>query len=239
MLTAAGPHRRLVSRRVMIGGCLGISSCVSPVRGILYEPAPPPFIDMPSPFEQIEARIGGRVGVAALNLDTGRTMAHRADERFAMCSSFKWLLAAAALARLPHLQTLPIVGTDLIFHSPVTRARAGEGAISVMELAQATVETSDNAAANILLRALGGPEMQASATGLSRLRAGLPAGWRAGDKTGTSDEAHNATIDLAIAFPHARPPILIACFLSDSTVPLAERNAAHAEVGRIIAEAWS
>lgn len=301
-MTVAGAHSRLFSRRMAIGGCLGLSGCMGSARGIPYDPAPP-FIDIPSPFELIEARVGGRVGVAALNVDTGQAMTHRADERFAMCSSFKWLLAAAALARLPHRQTLPIVEADLIFHSPVTRARAGEGGMSVMELAQATVETSDNAAANILLRALGGPEgftaylrsqgdavtrldryelelnenapgdardtttpaqavrslrhflvdgayapplrvllinwLQASATGRARLRAGLPAEWRAGDKTGTSDDAHNATIDVAIAFPPSRPPILIACFLSDSLVPLAERTAAHAEIGRIVAAAWS
>src|SRR5579883_1473892 len=48
----------------------------------------------------IEARIGGRIGVAAMDTASGARMAHRADERFAMCSTFKWLLAAAVLAEV-------------------------------------------------------------------------------------------------------------------------------------------
>jgi beta-lactamase class A len=80
-------------------------------------------------------------------------------------------------------------------------------------------------------------------TGLSRLRAGLPPNWRAGDKTGTSDSAHNATNDVAIVWPaghdQARPPILIASYLSDSTVDMPARNAAHAEIARVIAETWA
>ena len=76
-------------------------------------------------------------------------------------------------------------------------------------------------------------------TGLRRIRAGLPAGWRAGDKTGTSVGDNNATTDVAIAWPPGRAPIVIACFLSHSTVELDARNAAHAEVARIVAETWS
>ncbi len=48
----------------------------------------------------VEASVGGRVGVFALDTTTGRTIAHRPDERFAMCSTFKWVLAAAILARV-------------------------------------------------------------------------------------------------------------------------------------------
>jgi beta-lactamase class A len=81
-------------------------------------------------------------------------------------------------------------------------------------------------------------------TGLSRLRAGLPQDWRAGDKTGTSASGHNATTDVAIAWPPtanegARAPIVIACFLSDSTADSDARNAAHADIARIVAETWA
>ena len=80
--------------------------------------------------------------------------------------------------------------------------------------------------------------MVACQTGLSRLLSGLPLDWRAGDKTGTSDDVHNATIDVAIAWPPGRAPILIACFFSDSVVDLPARNAAHAEIARIVVETW-
>ena len=49
---------------------------------------------------------------------------------------------------------------------------------------------------------------------------------------------HNATNDVAIAWPPNRAPIIIACYLHSSTVALAARNAAHAEIARIVAEEW-
>jgi beta-lactamase class A len=76
-------------------------------------------------------------------------------------------------------------------------------------------------------------------TGLDRLRGGLPANWRAGDKTGTSDGVHNATTDVAIAWPPDRAPIIIASFLSDSIVDLPARKAALAEIARYVVEGLS
>ena len=61
---------------------------------------------------------------------------------------------------------------------------------------------------------------RARRTGLDRLRAGLPAGWRVGDKTGTG--ANGAANDVAIAWPPGRPPILIACYQSGGTAERAE-----------------
>jgi len=81
--------------------------------------------------------------------------------------------------------------------------------------------------------------MEASSTGRERLRAGLPSGWRVGDKTGTWNGEYNATNDVAIAWPPSREPIVIACYLHGSTANAAARNAAHAEIGRIIAEEWA
>lgn len=73
----------------------------------------------------------------------------------------------------------------------------------------------------------------ANTTGGSRLRAGLPADWRVGDKTGTG--GHGATNDIAILWPPGREPILVAAYLTETAAPAAERNRALAEVGRIIA----
>ena len=47
---------------------------------------------------EIEAKVGGRLGVYALNTATRQDLHHRPNERFAMCSTFKWLLAADVLA---------------------------------------------------------------------------------------------------------------------------------------------
>ena len=51
--------------------------------------------DVPGSLAAIEAKVGGRGGVFVFNTADGRQLAHRPDERFAMCSTFKWVLAAA------------------------------------------------------------------------------------------------------------------------------------------------
>jgi len=118
----------------------------------------------------LELSLGGRIGVSALDTGLGRRIDHRGDERFAMCSTFKWLLAAALLARVDQgtlalLQRIPYTAGDLLSHSPVTRAHLGEGAMDLEGLCAAVVEESDNGAANVLLRTAGGP---ASVTGYVR-----------------------------------------------------------------------
>lgn len=110
----------------------------------------------------IEARTGGRVGVFALDTGTGRQLEYRADERFAMCSTFKWLLAAAVLAQVDrgHLSLDDPVGygpADLFDYAPVTREQVAAGSMTISDLARAAVAVSDNTAANLLLATLGGP----------------------------------------------------------------------------------
>ena len=77
--------------------------------------------------------------------------------------------------------------------------------------------------------------MERCATGRERLRAGLPPGWRAGDKTGTG--ARGAANDIGFAVPPGRQPILIASYLSAPAATPAVRNAAHASVARLVAAA--
>jgi beta-lactamase class A len=110
----------------------------------------------------LEHFIGGRIGVAAIDTGSGRRIAHRADGRFAMCSTFKWLLAAAVPARSEHGSIaldsrISYSAAELPSHSPLTRARLSEGFMSVEALCEAAVERSDNGAANLLLHHMGGP----------------------------------------------------------------------------------
>jgi beta-lactamase class A len=100
--------------------------------------------------------------VFAVDTGSGRTLSHRADERFLMCSTFKGLLAALVLARVDadkeSLERLVrYTEKDLIFTSPVTKANVAQGAMSVGALCQAIVEVSDNTAAILLMRSAGGP----------------------------------------------------------------------------------
>jgi beta-lactamase class A len=72
-------------------------------------------------------------------------------------------------------------------------------------------------------------------TGDTRLRAGLPAGWKAGDKTGTGE--HGSTNDVAIIWPPNRKPILVTAYLTETAAPADKRNATLAAVGKAVAEA--
>jgi beta-lactamase class A len=70
--------------------------------------------------------------------------------------------------------------------------------------------------------------LNACETGAERLRAGIPADWRVGDKTGTGERG--AVNDVAFVVPPGRAPIVIAAYLSDSAASLTALNAAHAEI---------
>lgn len=79
--------------------------------------------------------------------------------------------------------------------------------------------------------------MLANTTGGTRLRAGLPAEWRIGDKTGTGERG--TTNDVGILWPPGREPVIAAVYLTGATVPPEGRNAAIAGVARVLAAALS
>jgi len=114
-------------------------------------------------FAAIERGIGCRLGVAAVNSGTGRRLEYRASELFAMCSTFKFLLAACILkgadAGNEDLKR-PIHYTekDLLEYAPVMREHVKQGAMTVGDLCAAAITVSDNTAANLLLAQIGGPE---------------------------------------------------------------------------------
>jgi len=251
----------------------------------------------------LEKTSGGRLGVAVLDMATGARFAWRGDEHFAMCSTFKFLLAAAILQRVDRgednlARTIPVHPTDLLDPTPTAGRFVGRAA-PVGALLQGMIEFSDNTAANLLLASLGGPPaltaalramgdpatrldrneptlnearpgdprdtttpnamlndlqritlgntlsatsrqrltawLRACQTGLERLRAGLPPGWVAGDKTGTS--GRGTSNDLAIIWPPSRAPLLITCYLTQSTLDQPGQNAIHAKLARAVAAA--
>jgi len=111
------------------------------------------------PFAALERRMGGRLGAALLQGE--RFAGRRAEERFALCSSFKLPLAALALreaeqGRLDFGESLGFGEADLIGWAPVARARLAQGTMTVGQAAEAAQVHSDNTAANLLLRRLGG-----------------------------------------------------------------------------------
>jgi beta-lactamase class A len=80
-------------------------------------------------------------------------------------------------------------------------------------------------------RALLAEWLVSNKTGDKRLRAGVPAGWRVGDKTGTGE--HNATNDIGVIWPPGRAPILVTAYYAEARASADERNAVLAEVGRL------
>jgi beta-lactamase class A len=111
----------------------------------------------------VEERHGGRLGVLALDTGAGAAIAHRPDERLAMCSTFKFLAAAAILKHVDDGKErldrrIPYAEQDLDSYAPITKARVGEGSMPLADLCAAAVVWSDNTAGNLLLAALGGPE---------------------------------------------------------------------------------
>jgi len=251
----------------------------------------------------LEARLGGLAGLSALDLASGRTLSWRGGERFAMCSSFKWILAAAVQkeveeGRLTSGQVIRYSAKALLSHSPRTEAHLKDG-MTVDDLCAAVVEVSDNGGANLLLERVGGPKgltrflreagdtvtrldrnepglnsnlpgdprdtttpdamvgtmkriltgdvlkpasreklldwLRKSETGAKRLRAGLPAGWRVGDKTGAGE--NGTTNDVGVIWPPGRAPVIVTIYLTGTSATSDRRNATLAAVGRAVTSA--
>jgi beta-lactamase class A len=139
-----------VSRRAVLAGAT------------LFLPALPASAADMDALAALEKRSGARIGLAALDTGSGRTIAWRARERFVMCSTFKLSLAAAILARVDKgrekLDRLIHYDKNVpIGHSPATVKNVDRG-MTVAQLCEAAIIYSDNGAANLLLAAMGGPQ---------------------------------------------------------------------------------
>jgi beta-lactamase class A len=138
---------------------------------------------------------------------------------------------------------------------PVTRLDRYEPDLGLVLSADLRDTTSPLAMAQLVGRITTGDLLQSSSrerllqwmqntdTGSYRLRAGLPAEWRSGDKTGTgrTEGTTNKCNDVAITFPPGRPPIIIAAYFDSGeyTAQIERRHeAVLAEVGRIAAQ-WA
>ncbi|MEM7748226.1 MAG: class A beta-lactamase [Pseudomonadota bacterium] len=109
----------------------------------------------------LEQRLKNRVGVMVIDTGSGRTWSYRADERFPMASTFKAFACGALLAmdsagQVDRRATIPVFKRDLVPYAPVLKMLVG-GRISLEAACTAATRLSDNAAANIVLRAIGGP----------------------------------------------------------------------------------
>ncbi|MDZ4776746.1 MAG: class A beta-lactamase [Alphaproteobacteria bacterium] len=142
-----------VVRRAFLTGAIGASlaaGCASAPEGVYL-------------LELLEKKAGGRLGVFILDTATGLAQTHRGKEPFGMCSTFKLPLAGVVLreadaGRLDLAERLTYTQADMVNYAPVTSRNLAQGWMTVEALAEAAQKTSDNVAANLLLKRLGGPE---------------------------------------------------------------------------------
>jgi beta-lactamase class A len=251
-------------------------------------------------IDRIAADCSGRLGVSIFDVQAQEPFNHNGDARFPMCSTFKFLAAAAVLKRVDDEKEqlgrlIPVAEGDVVPGSSHIKAPV-PGGLTMADLCEAAMIYSDNTAGNLILASLGGPqaigafartlgdtmtrldrneptlnesipgdprdtttpnamlrsmqtlligEMLSEAskkqltqwlignkTGDTRLRAGLPVGWRIGDKTGTGERG--STNDIAIVWPPNHAPILVAVYLTETAAPAEKRNAVHADIARAI-----
>lgn len=289
----------MLSRRCFV---LSVTTALPCLLRATPSAAPTHYTALLRSFALLEQRSGGRLGVAVIPA-RGTAFGYRMDERFPMCSVFKWLLAAAVLRRVDTnndslLRQVDVPPMPLLPHSPLTEAHAG-GSMTVGALCHAVLTQSDNTAANVLLETVGGPPavtqfartladpmtrldrneptlntsvagdvrdttspfaivadlqrvllgdgllpdsrrqltewMEGCQTGLDRLRAHLPQGWRAADRTGSNGE--HTSNDVAVFWPPNLPPVIMAAFITQCPGPEAKRAAMLAEIGRMVREA--
>jgi beta-lactamase class A len=289
-----------MSRRLMLGAALLV-----PLAGCGRTegsgPVPPTAAgsDVQARFADLETRFDTRLGLHAVDTGTGRELAHRPDERFPLCSTFKVLAVAAMLAGTPpwHLRTrVRYAAGDVVDASPVTAEHVTDG-LTVAELCGAALRYSDNTAGNLLLDGIGGPDavtafarslgddvtrldrretelnsaipgderdttspraiaadlrelvlgarlevadrtlltnwMVRNTTGGTRIRAGLPADWGIGDKTGAG--RYGTVNDIAVAWPPGRAPIVLAVLSTRNGEEEKGDDAVIVEAARIVA----
>ncbi|MGK4598019.1 class A beta-lactamase [Amycolatopsis sp. w19] len=152
-----------VTRRVLLGMAVlaSLAACtrVNPPTPSPPPPPPPTTRQFHDRLMELENKFDARLGVYALDTGGGGAVEHRADERFAFCSTFKGVAAAAVLQRNPlsHLETrVSYSRDDLMKHAPVTERHVATG-MTIRQLCDAAVRFSDGTAGNLLLRDLGGP----------------------------------------------------------------------------------
>ena len=260
--------------------------------------------DIEKELAMLEAASGARIGAFLLDSDNDKVLQYRSGERFPFCSTFKVMLVAAVLEKsrnAPEImqQRIAYAQKDLVSWSPVTEKHVAEG-MTVTELSAAALQFSDNTAANLLLRVLGGPDavtayarsigdnsftlnrwepelnaaipgderdtttpaamgeslrrlvlgdalplpqreqlqswLQGNTTGNQSIRAGVPADWIVGDKTGSG--AYGTMNDIAVLWPPSGKPLVVAIYLTHANERAPNRKDILAEVTRLLIQAW-
>ena len=291
------PPRMLnaVCRSIAIVGCCVVGACLFASRAQAFDAA-----RLNASLTALESGANGRLGVAVVKPDARLHFAYRGGEAFPMCSTFKLVLVAAVLRQSeidPGLLAKPLRYTEktLLEYAPVTRQHLATG-MTVGALCAATLQVSDNTAANLLLETLGGapalnrfaaslgdrafrldriePDLNeaqpgdprdtttpmamaasleklvlgdglapaqrellaawitGNTTGNASIRAGVPAGWSVGDKTGSG--AYGTTNDIAVLWPPRGGPVVLAIYFTQFEKETKSRKDVLATATRLV-----
>lgn len=139
-------------RRITLSALFLLASCVSPsnIYPLLGE------------VEEIEKALEARIGIVVIDLKRERLWERNSQDRFPMVSTFKTLACAALLAKVDRGEEqldrrVVFQHSDLVNYSPEMKGRVGPPGVTLGKACEATLATSDNTAANIVLDAIGGP----------------------------------------------------------------------------------
>lgn len=114
-----------------------------------------------SAIEHAKKQLGAKVGVSVLDGKGEQLFSYNSDQRFPLMSTFKTL----ACAKLLHDNQInngmmdkvyPIKADAILEYAPVFKDKVGTE-VSLKEACFATMTTSDNSAANLVLSHIGGP----------------------------------------------------------------------------------
>jgi beta-lactamase class A len=157
---SSGHYQRdfMTTRRDLIAGASALTA--TGIFGAAQAAALPG--NLASELARIERESGGRLGVAVLDTGSGARAGLHADDRFPMCSTFKFLAAAAVLKRVDDGREkldrrIAYTKDDLVEYSPITEKHVGDG-MMLADICEAAMILSDNTAGNLILRSLGGPQ---------------------------------------------------------------------------------
>ncbi len=248
-----------------------------------------------------------RIGFYAFDTGSNKKFSYRSTERFPFCSTFKTIAVSAMLQKSTtdsHLMQQRIFYKETELEkewSPVTAKKENLAAgMTLYELCAATSMQSDNTAANLVVKALGGPAvvtefarslgdnyfrldryepelntaepgdkrdtttpaamaktlhklvlgdalapsereqlqqwMKNNTTGATSIRAGIPADWVVGDRTGAG--LYGTTNAMAVLWPPSGAPRIVVIFFTQSMKDAPRRRDILAEVTRIIMKAF-
>ncbi|CNH11254.1 class A beta-lactamase [Yersinia pekkanenii] len=249
---------------------------------------------------ELEQTSNGRLGIALINTANGKKVQYRGGQRFPFCSTFKLMLAATVLGHSqfqPNLlnKHLRYHENDLLSYAPITRKNLAQG-MTISQLCAATLQYSDNTAANLLIKELGGlgsvnqfarsigdqtfrldrwePDLNSAlpndprdtttpvamaaslqklvlgdalaapqreqlarwlkgnTTGGETIRAGAPADWVVGDKTGSGD--YGTTNDVAVLWPTQGAPLVLVIYFTQRNKEATSRRDVLASATKIV-----